>query len=426
MGVNFIGLQPLKFWIKGKWETIMESTKHPPAGHEIEREEVMALLDGELDAQRARAVEAHLATCAECRALSEELKAMSARMSSWKIETSPASLEEKTMSAAEQALKPAPFFTLRPQRSRTMKWTLGFAGGFAILLLVVAIGTPNLLRSRLAVDRGEPGQVTWDERSMWAHRSWPWESKPAPAQSPPAPVPTDAEKGMGQRGPMVIRTASLLLVTKEFEKARAAVQQIVAKHGGFLGQLSVSGEANTGRTLQATLRIPADKLDAAFGELKALGRVTSEAQTGEEVTQQYVDLTARLSNARATEKRLVEVLAQRTGKVKDVLEVEREIARVREEIETMDAQRRSMEKQVQFATVNLRVAEEFQKQLEVTPPSTGTTMWNALVEGFRTASDSLLGIAEFALRAGPSLVLWTLILWWPARLVWRRFRPAAN
>jgi hypothetical protein len=410
----------------------MESTKHPPAGHEIEREEVMALLDGELDAPRARALEAHLATCAECRSLAEELKSVSARMSAWKIETSPASLEEKTMSAAEQALTPDPASTARPKlRPRGWRLMLQLALGTAVVVIVAVATIPGFLWAPALIRK--QGMVGPAQGS--AEQSAPSVvqfEKVAP-DAPPAPR-TMAESTHGRLdeakairlGPMVIRTASLTLVTKEFERSRAAIQQIVAKHGGFLGQLSVSGESNTGRTLQATLRIPADKLDAAFGELKALGRVTSEAQSGEEVTQQYVDLTARLSNARATEKRLVEVLAQRTGKVKDVLEVEREIARVREEIESMDAQRRAMEKQVQFATVNLRISEEFQKQLEVTPPSTGTTMWNALVEGFRTASDSLLGIAEFALRAGPSLVLWALILCWPARLVWRRFRPAAN
>lgn len=231
--------------------------------------------------------------------------------------------------------------------------------------------------------------------------------------------------GFSPHGPMIVRTASLALVTKEFEKMRTAIQEIVAKHGGFFGQLNVSGEANTGRTLSATVRVPADVLDKVLAELRNLGRVRTESQSGEEVTQQHVDLTARLSNAHATEKRLVEVLQKRTGKVGDVLEVEREIARVRGESERMEAERRALEKRVQFATVQLRVTEDFQAELEVAPPTTSTQLRNAAVEGYKSAVENAIGLAVFFLNAGPTLLLWALIFFWPARLLWRHFRRAA-
>ena len=86
---------------------------------------------------------------------------------------------------------------------------------------------------------------------------------------------------------------------------------------------------------------------------KKFGRVDTEAQTGEEVTAQYVDLQARLANSKNTEQRLTDVLRQRTGKLSDVLEVETEIARVRGEIESMEAERKTMATQVAFATLNL-------------------------------------------------------------------------
>ncbi len=143
---------------------------------------------------------------------------------------------------------------------------------------------------------------------------------------------------------------------------------------------------------------------------------------GEEVTQQYVDLVARLKNARVTEQRLAQILAQRTGKVADVLEVEREIARVRGEIERMDAQRKTLENQVAFASVRFELREEYQAQLNVTPPSTATRLRNAAVEGYKSATENAIGLAEFLLNAGPTLLLWGLIFYWPARLLWRRFR----
>jgi hypothetical protein len=225
---------------------------------------------------------------------------------------------------------------------------------------------------------------------------------------------------------MIVRTANLVLETKEFDRARIAIEQIIARHQGYVASLSVSGAANAARTLSVTLRVPAGQLAAALAELKSLGRVSSESQSGEEITQQYVDLVARLANARNTEKRLSDVLLHRTGKVGEVLEVEREIARVREDIERMEAQRKTFENQVRYATVALQVTEEYQKPLQAGAPSTGTRLWNELADGFRTAVDSVIGFAGLLFRVLPVLLLWTLVLLWPARILWRRFRGASS
>jgi hypothetical protein len=223
---------------------------------------------------------------------------------------------------------------------------------------------------------------------------------------------------------MIIRTASVTLETKQFDAARAAIERIVPAHGGHLGQLQTAAPLNEARTLTATLRIPADRLDAALGEIKKLGRVTRESQGSDEVTEQYTDLVARLANSRHTEQRLVEILRTRTGKVEEVLEVEREIASVREEIERMEAQRKSLENRVALSTVSLELREEFEKKIGVAPPSAGTLLWNAMADGLDGAFESVLALALFLLRAGPSLLLWAALLFLPARSVWRRMRAA--
>src|SRR5215472_14041143 len=168
---------------------------------------------------------------------------------------------------------------------------------------------------------------------------------------------------------MIARTAGLTLVAKEFDKTRASVEEILKRHSGYIGELSVSAPSDAGRTLTATLRIPAPQLEAALAELKQLGRVENESQGGEEVTQEYVDLTARLANAQHTEKRLTEILSSRTGKLQDVLKVELEIDRVRGEIEQMVAEKKELTKRVAFATLNATVKEEYKAKLEAAPPS---------------------------------------------------------
>jgi hypothetical protein len=186
--------------------------------------------------------------------------------------------------------------------------------------------------------------------------------------------------------------------------------------------MKVGGSTGSGRTLTATLRVPADQLDATLAELKTLGRVESESQSGQDVTAQYVDLQARLANARNTEQRLTDLLRNRTGKLSDVLEVEQEVDRVRGEIEQMEAERKNMSNQVTFATLNATITEDYKAQLQVVPPSTSTRLSNAAVEGYKSLVDGLVGLALFLLENGPSLLFWVALLFFPARLVWKRFR----
>lgn len=134
------------------------------------------------------------------------------------------------------------------------------------------------------------------------------------------------------------------------------------------------------------------------------------------------------TNGRNTERRLSEVLKNRTGNVRDVLEVEREIARVREEIERLDAQRSNLERRVAYATVTLQVTEQRQATLEIGPLPVRSRLRNALVDGVRQAYESAVEALLLALRVAPVLVVWIALLWWPARAFFKMRRPreAAN
>jgi len=235
-----------------------------------------------------------------------------------------------------------------------------------------------------------------------------------------APAASKAE--LSPSAPMIARIAELRIVVTNLDASRVSLNEIIAKHGGYIGQLSAGGQAEAALTLTTSLLFPADRLNLAVEELKKLGRVQQEVQNGEEVTKQYVDLVARIKNARNTEAKLNQVLQQHTGSVKDILEVEKEAARVRDEIESQEAERKNLENRVKFATVTLYLREEVRQQINFVAPSAGTRLWNALVEGFRNVSDTALAIAEWALTYGPTLIFLAILFFWPARIVWRRLR----
>ena len=248
--------------------------------------------------------------------------------------------------------------------------------------------------------------------------------KPAETVLLIAPEEKEAATGhdLVSNGPMIIRSAQLSLITKEFDKARANLEAILKRHRGYVGELKAGGGTGSGRALTATLRVPADQLDATLTEVKTLGRVESESQSGQDVTSQYVDLQARLANARNTEQRLTDLLRHRTGKLSDVLEVEKELDRVRGEIEQMEAERKNMSNQVSYATLNATIAEDYKAQLQVVPPSTSTRLSNAAIEGYRSMADGVVSLALFLLSNGPSLLLWGALLFLPARFVWKKVR----
>jgi Domain of unknown function (DUF4349) len=224
--------------------------------------------------------------------------------------------------------------------------------------------------------------------------------------------------------PLIIRTAQITLTTTGFAKARASLEDVLKRHGGHVGSLTVGSPADSGQTLQATLRVPSSQLDATMAEVRKLGRVESEQQGGEEVTAQVVDLEARLANSRNTEGRLADILRRSAGKIADVLAVEKEMDRVRGEIERMQAERKGLGDRFDFATLEVRVNEEYKAHLDVAAPSAFGRMRNAAVAGYRNVADSLTGFAMFVLAYGPGFLVWGALLFFPVRYAWRRSRTS--
>jgi hypothetical protein len=224
------------------------------------------------------------------------------------------------------------------------------------------------------------------------------------------------------QSPMIVRTVGITLVTQDFDKSRAGLDEILKRHHGYVGGMTVNTPEGAARQVNATLRVPARELDATLAEIRKLGHVEGESQNGEEITQQYVDLEARLANARTIEQRLKDLLRERTGKLSDVLAVELQVGRVRGEIEQMEAERKSMVNRVDFATLNATIIEDYKERLHVVPESTWTRFRNAAVDGYRTVAEGVVSVLLFVASYGPSILLWGAILFFPARWAWRKWR----
>jgi uncharacterized small protein (DUF1192 family) len=227
-------------------------------------------------------------------------------------------------------------------------------------------------------------------------------------------------------GTRIARTASLRVYVRNFPEARESVDQIVKARGGFAASMTISSPKDSSRSLSADFAIPNAQYDAALQEFRSLGRVEEEHQGSEDVTAQSEDLDIRLKNTQETETRLTNILRVGTGKVSDVLEVENEITRVREEIERMEAEQKRLNHRVVFASINLSLTEEFQAESGFRSSQLGLRIRNALIDGYRDAADGMLDVLEIVLSLGPSLFFWGLILFWPARWAWRRWQKSRD
>ncbi|MBV9937358.1 MAG: DUF4349 domain-containing protein, partial [Acidobacteriaceae bacterium] len=337
--------------------------------HPFSQEQLMAYLDGELPGNEAAIAAAHLQHCRECQELAADLQSVSRHLSAWQIDKpSPALIDQLGAALNAPRLKKTekfawfPFFVKR-------RWPLGLLVSSAVLLVAISAvfwQHPRVRRSSestmlyLPESSGLQKFARLDGSAPVRSRSGVVGGNPGELLSvaPPPPLQPAAPSG-----PIIIRTAQLSLTTNDFPHIRESISRILTSREGYIAQLEMSTPAGEARSLDATLRIPATQLDAALLDLKRLGHVDAESQRGEEVTQRVVDIQARLSNLRITEARLTDILRQRTGKLADVLAVEEQIGSVRGQIENIEAEQKTLNKQIAFAAVQLRVREEYKKPL---------------------------------------------------------------
>ena len=426
--------------------------------HAFDAEEVMAYLDGELEPQRAAMLASHLEHCAECQSVARELRTVSSRMLNFEIEPTPASVPAAVVAELNSPKKPEPVRELGFGQKIWDKWQdlatnrrlWGLAAAFAVVVMAIVIGTvANLFRAHEAVSQrvSEPSAPRPQRPAAAAsYKSWV-QKDPAELQQsqqallsenmvstaasqrsaePAPPAPSGETLAAPESvGPMIVQTASLSIVARNYDEASEAVGKLARARGGYVEKLDAKAQTGSARELSIALRVPAKQLDGFLEDLRQLGHVEQESQSNEEVSAEYVDLQARLRSALATERRLIELLATRTGRLEDVLDVERELARVRGEIESMQAQSNLLLHRVSYATVQVGLSEIYHERLQL-GVSTGTKLWNALVQGVHNLEDGILGALVFVLDEGPAILFWLAVLGLPVWLIWRRWRARSG
>jgi hypothetical protein len=158
-------------------------------------------------------------------------------------------------------------------------------------------------------------------------------------------------------GSMLIRQGNASVQVHSLDTAIARVRQIASRVGGIVADVGMQTGANQVPSATIQLRIPSERFDETVNGLAPLGKVESVNVSVQDVGEEYVDVNARMENARRLEQRLIQLLANRTGKLADVLAVEHELARVREEIERYEGRLRYLRTRTAISTLAVTVHE---------------------------------------------------------------------
>ena len=270
-----------------------------------------------------------------------------------------------------------------------------------VILLLLIVGyllfNNNLLPKSSTVSRSTPRQ-TLDQSAPRAGVSQ--ESLP---ESAPAPTETQDR--------MTIKETSLSLVVKDVSGALDGISKKAGELGGFLtdSQLDV-GEGATSGTV--TVRVPEARRQEAINEFKKMGvKVVGESVRGYDVTDEYVDLNARLAVLTKTKAKFEAILTSATS-VSDLLEVQRELVDIQSQIDSVVGQQKYLEQSAKLALVTVYLSTD-----ELSLPYTPDQAWRPNVV-FKQAVRSLVGFA----RGLGGLVIWIGVftpVWLPAAVIFR-------
>jgi hypothetical protein len=261
-----------------------------------------------------------------------------------------------------------------------------------------------------------------EEGPAGRHNSSP-SATPAERGTPPAgtPAQVDDKTKAPARAPAaprkIIYDARVDLLVESLNATEQAILNLIKLHDGFLAESDQSSVTRTQRSATWRVRVPVDHFDAFLAAVNHLGEVRQNHVGSQDVTEEFFDLEARIRNKQEEEKRLLKHLADSTGKLEDILAVERELSRVRGEVEQMQGRLRFLANRADLSTVTIEATEwqDFKPPAPATLQAQIGRTFSRSVESLVDFSKALLLVAVAIAPWLPLVVLVILLARWIAR-----------
>lgn len=203
----------------------------------------------------------------------------------------------------------------------------------------------------------------------------------------------------------IIYEAQLSVVVEDLAATETALNKLMSQFGGYAAESSVARQQGEQLLGHWRVRVPIARFTEFMDAVADLGVAETRQQTAQDVTEEFVDLNARIANKKRLEERIVELLASATGKIKDVIEVEQELARVRGEIEQMEGRLRYLTNRTELTTVSIVAREEH----DYVPPA-APTFATRITQAWHDSLESLQSFGERLSIAAVAAAPWVAII----------------
>ena len=289
------------------------------------------------------------------------------------------------------------------------------AGGSALLLATGQIGIGGAKSSapvRNEMSRSGSGAVSYAMAGAPEVASYALDSTNS-ADSGSAAVLTSgqlersaedsaAQSAQSAQSAKIIYTANLTLESKDYDAARAALDEALADADGYMESSNESTYTGSSRSLSLTLRVPQEHYASFLAAAAQAGNLVNRSEQAEDVTSQYVDLEARLANQKAQRTRLQELQAS-ADNLSDLLEIESSLSDVQYQLESYQSQLDWYSDQVECCTVYISL-DEVQTYTPV-DESFASRLRNALLDGWANFTGGVQDLAVIIVGCWPAIVV---------------------
>lgn len=202
---------------------------------------------------------------------------------------------------------------------------------------------------------------------------------------------------------MIVKKGTISIEIDKFDEAEKKINEEVFKVKGYITNSHSSLDASGKKQGIIEVRIPADKYDSFIQSISPIGKVMSQKISGNDVTEEYIDLEARQITQKELEKRLLQLLSEKTARLTDVVEVEQKLSNVRENIERTEGRMRFLKDQSAFSTLSVSL---FEPSLLQTSSGGGFfyEIGQAFKKGLNGFTEVLSGLVTFIVAFTPILI----------------------
>jgi hypothetical protein len=218
----------------------------------------------------------------------------------------------------------------------------------------------------------------------------------------------------------IVYNGEVGVVVSSFDEAADKLRQLIKKTKGFMAQAEITGSAGQPRSGHWRIRVPAEQFDTFMDEVVKLGVPEKNSQDTRDVTTEYYDLEAEIKNKKAEEDRLRRHLDTATGKLEEILTIEKELSRVRGQINQLEGRQRVLAGLAALSTVNvtLREIKDYVPPQAPQPPTFG----EKIAGTFSGSFDALVKLGQVLTIVAVALAPWLPVIGLVVAAVWLEMR----